>query len=186
MIRQATVGWAVFLSAAGAISKGGEQENDFLYAIIAFNKFQENVPDALYIDGGDEKEPVKIENIQILTPYLAIVCLGVSASAALRVEPIQMARENLDGAPADSYLVDLATIEPDRMASIDVRWTEEVENNLENFAEKCFLDLVFQQKQVFATGVSQVLKAVADGEDYPTYFREPLITQYGGYPFFGG
>lgn len=160
------------------IQKGGNQEDDFLYAIIAFDKCQENVPTALYFGGENGEETVKVEKIQMITPELALCEMPDTFHIAL-VEPIQMATENIDGAPADSYLVDLKTILGGQMAKFDVRRADEVENNLEKFAEKCFLDLVFQQKQVFATGVSQVLKAVADGGSYPKVYYEWLI-QFGG------
>ena len=177
MRRLEAVGRALLVAEERKTLKGGEQEDDFCYAIIAFNKFQENVPDALYFGGENGEETVKVENIEMVTPTLGVSVIG-AIFAGLGVEPIA-ATVNHDGAPADNYLVDLKTIEPDRMASIDVRRTEEVENNLEKFAEKCFLDLVFQQNQVFATGVSQVLKAVADGGSYPKVYYERLI-QFGG------
>ena len=73
----------------------------------------------------------------------------------------------VDGTPDENYLVDLATIQPDRAASIDVRKADEVENNLENFENMAFMRMFFAGDMVQLSSIDQVKKAVADGTGDP-------------------
>lgn len=159
--------------------RGGEQENVDLpvMGIIVFDKFQEDVPTALYLDGGDGKEPVKVEIIEMFTPYLAISRLGVSAFATLGAKPIPLVTETVDGAPADSYLVDLKTIQ--RLGQdIDVLEAHKVENNLEKFENMAFMRMRCIAGSVQLSSIDQVKKIESDGPE-DIFSIEPLEPAVG-------
>lgn len=154
---------------------GGEQENVGLpvMGIIVFDKCQENVPDALYLGGGNCEKPVKVEKIEMVTPELAVVIIG-GGIVAMGATPIPLVTE-VDGAPADSYLVDLKTILGGQMAKIDVRRTEEVENNLEHFENMAFLHMLCIGGSVRLSSIDQVKKIEIDGPEKHKFVFEPVM-----------
>ena len=169
-------GVAVFLRAAGLKSKGGEQEDmhQAFIAIIAFNIVQEAVPTALYLGGENGEEPEKVENIEMVTPTIGVGMILGATFAAMGAKPLLLVEENVDGAPDNNYLVDLATIQPDRMASIDVRWAKEVENNLEHFAEKTFMRMLCIERSVQLRSIDKVYQMEGDGPEDDKFSIEPL------------
>ena len=154
---------------------GGEQENVVLpvMGIIVFDKCQENVPDALYLGGGNCEKPVKVEKIEMVTPELAIVIIG-GGIAAMGATPIPLVTE-VDGAPADSYLVDLKTIKAGREARIDVRRTEEVEDNLEKFVDESFMRMLRIGGSVQLISIDHVKKIEIDGPEKHKFVFEPVM-----------
>lgn len=169
----APAGWAIAIKTLYPIARGGEQEEGGLGIFIVFFEPQVEVPTALYLDGGNGKEPVKVENIEMVTPELAVGLVIGGVFALLGVEPIQMASENVDGAPADSYLVDLKTTQ--RMGQgFDVLEADEVENNLEKFENMAFMRMHYDVEHILLSSIDQVMKIESDGPE-DIFSIEPLV-----------
>lgn len=164
---------AIYVTHDSIELRGGEQENvgSQVMGIIIFTSPLMEVPDALYLGGENGEEPEKVEKIEMVTPELAIVTIGAMG----RVKPIPLATENVDGAPADRYLVDLKTIQGGQMAKIDVRMAKEVENNLEHFENMAFLRMLCIGGSVRLSSIDQVKKDVSEGPEDRRFFLEPLV-----------